>query len=100
MSVEHRAIMPAEVYGRDYLPNEVYDVVNEMLLNREKRRAGILEEEILQLSIEKMKLNGKCVEFFNNPRWIYDVKDGYACVGWEVKIEVSNDDNRRRLLFD
>lgn len=99
MSVVHRAIMPAEVYGRGYLPDEVYDVVNKMLLIRGRSREGFLEDEILRLSIEKMKLNGKCLKFFDDPYWIHKVKYGYECAGWEVRIKMSNDDNRRRLFF-
>ena len=83
-------ITPAEVFSCGLLPDKVYDVINNLLLEKYHHNVMsivIREEDIFKLSIEKKMSDDKdtCANFFKNRNWWSDVCFAYGLAGWDVR---------------
>ena len=111
MSVEHKAInkaiTPKEARRRHFeevVPDEVYEVINQLLVEKYSASIKVLQEEVIDRAIKMMRLNEKTSvsekDFFAE-HWL-DVEPVYEAHGWLVsfyKPEFDNGSFRPYWLF-
>lgn len=89
MSVVHGPITPEEAKRRhlaEFVPDEVYEVIDDLLVERYGMSIKISQKEVITKALEKMQSDGTSVpqeDFFTN-HWL-DIEPAYEARGWSVK---------------